>query len=175
YSQSLTASGGTGPYTWTANSLPFGLNINGSTGVISGTINSGSFGLGKISVSVTAKDSLNVSYQKNVSITVLPAVATLPAVQPSGSTFDDCTIGVPCSRFAVVLSGGQAPFAWGVSGLPAGMSMRTGSGVTSNATTPGDAELWGTPTALGVFNVTVTVTDAVGATASNTFPLRVST
>jgi hypothetical protein len=174
YNQSVTASGGTGPYTWTANGLPFGLNINSGTGAITGTISSSSFGIGKSSVSVTAKDSLNVSYQKQLSIDVLGAVAVLPAVNPSGSSLDDCTIGVACSRNIQVQSGGAAPFAWAVSGLPAGMSMRTGSGVTSSNTTPGDAELWGTPTATGLFDVTVTVTDAAGATASNTFPLRVS-
>ena len=39
--------------------------------------------------------------------------------------------------------------------------------------TPGDVQLWGTPTAMGDYSVYVTVTDADGATATNTFPLRV--
>jgi hypothetical protein len=79
-----------------------------------------------------------------------------------------------CTRNVVVQSGGVAPFTWEASGLPAGVTLRTGSGVTSDDTTPGDAELWGTPTETGVFNVQVTVTDATGATAANTFPLGVS-
>jgi hypothetical protein len=39
YSQTLTASGGTAPYTWSilSGSLPTGLNINASSGTISGT------------------------------------------------------------------------------------------------------------------------------------------
>jgi Putative Ig domain len=39
YSQTLTASGGTTPYTWavTSGALPVGLSLNASTGVISGT------------------------------------------------------------------------------------------------------------------------------------------
>jgi PKD repeat protein len=36
------------------------------------------------------------------------------------------------------------------------------------------AELWGTPTAAGTYNVQLTVTDADGATASNSFPISVS-
>jgi len=37
YNVTLTASGGTSPFTWSATGLPTGLNINTSTGVISGT------------------------------------------------------------------------------------------------------------------------------------------
>ena len=46
--------------------------------------------------------------------------------------------------------------------------------MTLSRIAPGDAELWGTPTALGPYNVQVTVTDAGGATATNTFPMSVS-
>ena len=81
---------------------------------------------------------------------------------------------MPCSRSVGVFSGGTAPFTWTASGLPAGMSIRTGDGVTSSWITPGDVELWGSPDATGTFSVQLTVTDATGATATNTFPLKVS-
>jgi hypothetical protein len=54
------------------------------------------------------------------------------------------------------------------------MSLRTGAGVTSRDTAPGHAELFGNPGTLGTFNVQLTVTDATGATSTNTFPLTVS-
>jgi hypothetical protein len=42
-SLTLSASGGTAPYTFSATGLPTGLSINGSTGVISGTPSAGTF------------------------------------------------------------------------------------------------------------------------------------
>jgi hypothetical protein len=175
YNASVSASGGAGGYTYTASGLPSGLSINSSTGAITGTISLSTFGIGRSSVSVTAKDSNLVSYTKTMSIDVMGLVAALPTVAPSGLGFDGCSIGVPCSRNVNVLNGGVAPFTWSASGLPAGMTIRTGSGVTGNGTIPGDAEIWGAPTAAGLFNVEVVVTDAIGATATNTFPLRVAT
>jgi len=54
------------------------------------------------------------------------------------------------------------------------MSVRFGSGVTSNYIPPGNVELWGSPTALGSYNVQLTVTDSTGAATTNTFFLKVS-
>ncbi|MDO8678503.1 MAG: carboxypeptidase-like regulatory domain-containing protein, partial [Acidobacteriota bacterium] len=169
YSASVAASGGTGSYTFFANGLPNGLSMN-SAGGISGTTNN----VGNFSVYVTATDTNNVSYTKRMSIDVVGVPARLPSIRPYGPAADDCTIGVPCNRGFGVYSGGTAPFAWSATGLPAGMSIRTGDGVTSSWLTPGDAELWGSPSALGTYNVQLTVTDADGTTASNTFPLTVS-
>ena len=58
-------------------------------------------------------------------------------------------------------SGGVAPVTWSVVGLPTGLTMTSGGRIT------------GTPSAAGTYSVTVTVTDAVGAKGSVTFPWTV--
>ena len=73
-----------------------------------------------------------------------------------------------------VNSGGTAPYTWTATGLPPGMDFRTGA-ATSSGVRPGNLELWGTPTAVGLYNPTFTVTDAEGVTATQTYPWRVST
>jgi hypothetical protein len=56
YSQTLAATGGTTPYSWSATGLPSGLNIS-SAGVISGTPAAGSSGDYAVAVTVTDSDS----------------------------------------------------------------------------------------------------------------------
>lgn len=55
-------------------------------------------------------------------------------------------------------SGGTTPYSWSASGLPAGLSISSSTGLIS-----------GTPTATGTSNVTVTVTDSASKTASASF------
>ena len=140
YAASIAASGGSMPYTFFASGLPNGLSMN-TAGGISGTVSTSA---GKYSVNVTATDATAVSVTKTMSINVVGVPVLLPSISPYGNALADCTIGLPCSRGIGVFSGGTAPFAWSASGLPAGMSIRTGDGVTSSWITPGDAELWGT-------------------------------
>ena len=174
YSTTITASGGSGGHTFSGFGLPNGLSLD-SGGTISGTISSFAQP-GPYSVSVTARDSANASYTKRLSIDVIGTPPTLPSVIPYGNALDDCTIGESCNRGIGVVSGGTAPFTWTASGLPLGMAIRfDGDGVPSSWIAPGDAEIWGTPTATGDYIVQVTVTDANGATATNSFPLHVST
>jgi hypothetical protein len=76
YSQTLTASGGTAPYTWSVASgnLPSGLTLNSSTGVISGTPQaSGSF-----VITIGVKDANNILGGQTVTITITAAAGTAP-------------------------------------------------------------------------------------------------
>ncbi|HXA50752.1 MAG TPA: Ig domain-containing protein, partial [Candidatus Acidoferrum sp.] len=170
YSYTLTAAGGTAPYTFTAGGLPSGLSLNSSTGVISGTNNNN---LGRWNVPITVTDHNNLSYTKNFSLNILVPPVTAGYIQPYGN-LDDCTIGMSCSRGFTIWNGGTAPFSWSASGLPAGMSLRFGEGVTSGYLWGGDAELWGTASATGTYNITITVTDANGLVTTQTFPLKIS-
>ena len=138
--------------------------------MISGTTgnNSGIFGF-----SVTVTDASNFTYQKEMSIDVLSSPISLNRINLG--TIDDAVVGVSYGWQIPICCGGTGPFTWTATGLPPGMSIRTGSGVTSDYVTPGWAELWGVPTTAGYdYNVTVTATDSVGAVTTLTFPFHVS-
>ena len=86
YSQTTTASGGTGSYTWavTVGSLPAGLSLNAATGKISGTPASA----GASTFTLSATDTTPKSGGKSLTLTVDPAAGGgTPAdtTAPSGS------------------------------------------------------------------------------------------
>ena len=179
YTTTITATGGTGSYTFNpfwfplpnSTGLPAGLTLNSSTGVISGTP-TGNPGIYQFWVEV--RDTNGNGYGRPMTLDLVGLTPVQPFIKPELDLFVDCTIGQFCSQTVAVDKGGVAPFSWSVSGLPAGMSLRTGAGVTSSDTAPGYAELFGNPGTLGTFNVQLTVTDATGATSTNTFPFTVT-
>ncbi len=172
YTAAVAGSGGTGLYTWTASGLPSGLSI--TTGLSSlATISGTPTNVGNFNFQLTATDQNHVAYTENVNIDTIGVPAQLPRITPNGNALT-CTIGWPCSQGAGVNSGGTAPFTWSVTGLPAGMSYRQGSGVMAYFYSPGNVEIWGSPTVSGSFPVTFTVTDANQQTTSQTFTLNVS-
>lgn len=174
YTTTVHAAGGSGSYAFTASGLPSGLSMS-SAGVISGTP---SASLGRSKVTVSATDAKGLSYSESMSLDVLGSQPTLASVEPYsplGQYLNDCTIGVPCGQGINAANGGVAPFTWSASGLPPGMTIHwPGAGPTDEWVTPGDGEIWGTPTSAGTYNVQLTVTDATGARSMNTFPLRIS-
>ncbi len=62
----MSASGGTSPYTWTATGLPAGVTIGSSTGTVSGTPTTA----GTYSVTVTAKDAAAVTGSTTFTFTI---------------------------------------------------------------------------------------------------------
>lgn len=172
YSVTFTGTGCTIPCTFSSNSLPNGLSLDANSGVVSGTYNGGTGGRFTFNI-IGADPNAGKQYTRKFAIRGI-AAGVLPAIGLNGQRLDDCTIGVGCSRTVFVSSAAAAPFTWSASGLPAGMTLRPGGVAYRNDTTPaGDATIWGVPTELGDFNVTITVSNAAGAT-SNTFPLHVS-
>jgi uncharacterized repeat protein (TIGR03803 family) len=152
YSQTITASGGTAPYTYavTAGSLPTGLSLS-SAGVLSGTPTAA----GSASFTVTATDSDGNTGSQPYTLTV--GLALSPTTLPAA------TVGASYSQ-TITASGGTAPYTFAVSGgaLPAGLSLSS-AGVLS-----------GTPTAGGSSSFTVTATDSNSDTGSQGYSLTVN-
>src|SRR5205085_10907661 len=99
-----------------------------------------------------------------------PAQPQLPNIQLFNSRLEDCAIGSPCMQTVSGWAAVATPVLWSAIGLPPGMAIRTGSGVTSSWVSPGDAEIFGSPATAGDYNVTITLTDAIGNSTSQTVP-----
>jgi uncharacterized repeat protein (TIGR03803 family) len=146
YSQTISASGGSGSYTFSASGgVPPGLTLNPSTGVLSGTPTA----MGNFLFTVTATDSNGCTGSQLYLITVSCAAINLsPTSLPGGN------VGLAYSQ-TITASGGSAPYTFAASGsLPPGVSL-SASGVLS-----------GTPTAAGAYTFQVTATDSNGCTGS---------
>lgn len=151
-STTLSATGGSAPYTWSATNLPTGLTIGATTGTVAGTPTS----VGTRSVTVTVTDGHGGTSTQSYTVTINAAPSVSTSSLPSG------TIGNPYNA-TVSATNGTTPYSWSATGLPAGLSIAAGTGVIS-----------GTPTTVGTSSVTVTVTDAAGATASRILSLTIS-
>jgi hypothetical protein len=152
YSQTITASCATAPYTCslTNGTLPSGLALANCT--ISGTPTAA--GPSMFTITVTGADS-NSGLQ-NYTLLATPSVVLSPATLPSG------TPGAPYNE-VITASGGTSPYTFVLSGtLPPGL--------TFTPTSP-TATISGTPTTVGCFPFTVTVTDANGCSTDVTYTI----
>ena len=159
FSQTFTAGGGTGPYTYafTVNSgaLPTGLSFNAATHTLSGTPTKA----GTVSFTITATDSSSGSGPYNV-VGTYTLTVNAPTLTVAPATLPNPAIGSAYSQ-PLTSTNGTAPYGFVISNgqLPNGLSL-------SSAGT-----LSGTPTAVGTFNFTVQATDAYGFTASRAYTL----
>ncbi len=143
YSQTVTASGGIGPYTFTVSvgALPAGLTLS-AAGVVSGTPTTP----GTANFTIQAKDSVNTTATQAFS-----NVLVYQKLVFTTSSIPTATFGVAYTA-TVSYTGGIAPFVCSLSTgtLPTGLTITT----TGLACT-----IAGTPTQTGAFTFTLAVAD----------------
>ena len=148
YSTTLTATGGTKPYTWSVTgTLPAGLVLDKNTGTITGTPTASGTS-GSLVFGVT--DFYNtVGVSANLSVKIDSLVQVTTASLPSG------TQGTAYMS-SLAATGGSGVYTWSLKSgtLPAGLSLN-----------PSTGEISGTPTTASIFNGLVfQATDADTAT-----------
>jgi PLD-like domain/Putative Ig domain len=143
----------TGSLSYSASGLPTGLSISSSTGVISGTATTA----GTYNVTLTGKDSTGPSGSATFTWTVGSTVSDTVTVTNPGS--QSGTVGTAASlQIEAADSASGQTLTYGASGLPAGLSISSSTGLIS-----------GTPTAAATSDVTVTAKDTTGAAGSASF------
>jgi uncharacterized protein (TIGR03437 family) len=167
YSTTLAAAGGVEPYTWSiaSGALPQGLTLNASSGLISGAATSA----GLASFTASVKDSAGVTAVQPFSITITAASSTFVI---TNSSFPNGVISQVYKQALTSSGGVVTPFnqnpSFQVSGgaLPDGLKIVKAPDLSSSIS--------GTPTAAGLFNFTLTATDAVSDTASANFSITIT-
>ncbi len=158
YSQAITATGGTPPYTWSliSGATPSGLSFDPATGIVSGTPDQ----FGDASLGVQVKDSASQPNTANgvVSLSVKSGLIINTVTLPKA------TVGIKYTQ-ALSASGGKSPYTWSLlSGkLPDGITFSPSTGVFS-----------GTPTKAVEAGFSVQVKDAEGTPATTTGSVSLS-
>jgi len=159
YSQTISASGGDTPYTWsiTSGAPPAGVVLNTSTGVVSGTPST--VETANFTVKVTDSQGTPDEDTQALSITVNAADLLITT-----TSLPDGIVDTAYSR-TVEATGGVTPYTWSIDSgsLPAGLSLNSSTGVIS-----------GTPTTYGDSNFTVKVTDSQGTPDTDTQALSIT-
>ncbi|HEY1496391.1 MAG TPA: putative Ig domain-containing protein [Candidatus Solibacter sp.] len=151
YSQTLVATGGTPPYTWSLPSgrLPGGFVLS-PNGVISGTADPANQPDGFLDPLLLGFRVTDSSTPAQSATAQLVFDITKPALQITTPSLPGGAVGVPYSFTMTASGGGSGVYTWGLASgvLPAGLSLDPATGVIN-----------GTPTATMVRRVIISVTD----------------
>ncbi len=158
YSQQITASGGTSPYSFaiTSGNLPPGMSLS-STGLLSGTPTL----LGLYTFTVGVTDNVGCPGELQYTLRVSTS-SSCPTITVSPSNLTNAVIGVFYSR-QFTASGGTSRYTFALTGG----SLPTGVTLSSNGL------LSGTPTTEGPYTFTITATDNEGCPGSSQLALEV--
>ena len=161
YSRNVTASGGSGIYTFAltgTQTLPPGLGFF-PTGLVSGTPTAA----GSYTFQVTATDNSGLARSGTQAATIVIASSLVITT----TSVPNAVAGSPYSQ-ALVATGGITPYTWAVASgaLPPGLTLSPTTGI-----------LTGTPTTPGTFTFDATVSDSSTPqqTASRSFTIAVAT
>jgi hypothetical protein len=162
YSQQLAAGGGTGALAFGVSngSLPAGLSLDASTGALVGTPSAAD----RFSFSITVSDSAGAS-TRAYTVTINPPLAFSTTMLPDWTVnLGGYHSGSP-GLAQPLAGGGTGALTFRVSSgaLPPGLSLASNVGAVS-----------GTPTVAGTFPCTVTVTDAAGASAQQSYTVTIN-
>ena len=151
YSETLTASGGSGNYTWSATGLPSWLSLSPG-GVLSGAPTQA----GPVSFGITVSDTLNNSLSGTFTLQA-QAILIIDTATPLAAA----TLNFPYLA-AFTASGGGGSYQWSATGLPSGFTLSP-AGI-----------LLGTPQAATSIVFSVTVKDSLNNSVTESFTLPVN-
>jgi hypothetical protein len=146
FSYSIAANNG--PTSYSTSALPAGLNFSAATGVISGTP---TVAAGDYPITIRATGASG-TVEATLTLTLQNPAGGVPSIT-SSTAAQTATAGVVFPSYTI--TGSDSPTSYAASGLPAGISVDTNSGVIS-----------GTATQTGTFTVTITATNGSGSGSS---------
>jgi len=147
FSYQITATNS--PASFGASGLPAGLSINTSTGLISGAPTAA--GTSSVTLSATNSGGTGTS---TLTVTIAPAAPVITSATTAAGT-----VG---AAFAYQITANNSPTSYAATGLPAGLSINTSTGLISGA-----------PTAAGTSSVALSATNS-GGTGQSTLTLTIA-
>jgi gliding motility-associated-like protein len=148
-----SATGGTGPYIYSATNLPLGLSFNPSTREITGTPQTAGTSIVKVSVTDADGNTTSTDYSIRVIAPMLLPTATLP----------DGTVNIVYTPQTLPgVTGGVGPYTYTATGVPAGLNFN-----------PSTREITGTPMQAGTFIINQTATDSEGNKVTQSYTIKV--
>ena len=160
-SASVSASGGTPPYTWSVSpSLPAGLSLDSTTGAITGTPTAE--GTSSHTFSVFDSSTPKQVVQKALTLTIKPVP---PPLSITTTSLPNSTVGQVYNK-PVAATGGAPPLTWSITtgALPPVLSLDPSTGVIS-----------GPATTAGTYSFTVRVADSAGQADTQALSIIIGT